>query len=199
MRCIHCGTDNPETVIFCQQCGRPFAGTLPHRGSSSVPPPALPMDRQLLMRTWRKESSLPAVSQHAHRSRHRQRWRLRWMVLALLMAGAGVAWVVANASPSTDAASQTLLTYCDALKGGEYPLAYEHWTSLARQQMSEADFAYYYQRRGKMSVCTVSNVSVNNATAEATMRYTFADGSVETAMVLLVMEQGTWKIQSQTP
>jgi hypothetical protein len=63
---------------------------------------------------------------------------------------------------------------------------------------SEADFAYYYQSRGKMSTCTVSNVAVNNATAQGKMRYTFADGSDETAMVLLVMEQGMWKIQSQT-
>jgi hypothetical protein len=198
MRCVHCGMDNPETVIYCQHCGWRVAGTQRHIGASSFPQHAPPVDSHLPMRPSRKDSSLPVVSQQAHRTRGKQVWRLRWVVLALLIVGVGLAWVVATSPQSLASASQTLLTYCDALKRGEYHQAYEHWTSIARQRISEADFAYSYQSRGGMSTCRMSNVSVDGVSARGTMSYTFVDGSGETAMVLLVMEQGTWKIQSQT-
>src|SRR6266581_4641916 len=156
MRCVHCGMVNPDTVIFCQNCGWRVAGTQSAMGSSSFPPHIPPADSLPPMRSSRLDTSLPAAS-----------------------------------------ASQTLLTYCDALQRGEYHQAYEQWTSSVRQQLSEADFAYYYQSRRKVTTCRVSNVSVDNSSAMGTVSLTFADGSAVTAVVLLVMEQGTWKIQGQ--
>jgi len=197
MRCVHCGMVNPETVIFCQNCGMRVAGTQRAKGSSSFPPHTPPADSLLSKRSSRQDTSLPAVSQLAYRTRRRNLWHLSWLVLALLIAGAGLALLIANSPQPAASASQTLLTYCDALQRGEYHQAYEQWTSSVRQQLSEADFAYYYQSRRKVTTCTVSNVSVDNSSAMGTVSLTFADGSAVTAIVLLVMEQGTWKIQGQ--
>ncbi len=197
MRCVHCGMVNPDTVIFCQNCGWRVAGTQSAMGSSSFPPHIPPADSLPPMRSSRLDTSLPGVSHRAHRTRGRGLWRLSWVVLALLIAGAGLAWLIANSPQPAASASQTLLTYCDALQRGEYHQAYEQWTSSVRQQLSEADFAYYYQSRRKVTTCRVSNVSVDNSSAMGTVSLTFADGSAVTAVVLLVMEQGTWKIQGQ--
>ena len=197
MRCVHCGMVNPETVIFCQNCGWRVAGTQSAMGPSSFPPHTPPADSLLPMRSSRLDTSLPVVSHRAHRTRGRGLWRLGWVVLALLVVGAGLALLIANSPQPAVSASQTLLTYCDALQRGEYHQAYEQWTSRVRQQMSEADFAYFYQSRRKVTTCVVSNVSVDNSSAMGTVSLTFADGSAVTAVVLLVMEQGTWKIQGQ--
>lgn len=197
MRCVHCGMVNPDTVIFCQNCGWRVAGTQSAMRSSSFPPYVPPADKFLPKPSSPQNTSPPIVSHRAHRTRRRDMWRFGWVVLALLIAGAGLALLVANSPQPTASASQTLLTYCDALQRGDYQQAYKQWTSGVRQQMSEADFAYYYQSRRKVTTCTVSNVSVDNSSAEGTLSLTFEDGSAVTAIVLLVMEQGTWKIQGQ--
>ncbi|HKF38997.1 MAG TPA: hypothetical protein VKB35_19020 [Ktedonobacteraceae bacterium] len=197
MRCVRCGMINPETAIYCQNCGWLVVGQPRATGSSSFPPYIPPAGSPLSTRPLHKETSLPVASQRAYRVTRRPLWRLAWVALALLVAVAGLAFFIANSPQPAASASQTLLTYCDALQRGEYQQAYEQWTSSVRQQLSEADFAYYYQSRRKVTSCVVSNVSVDNSSAMGTLSLTFADGSAVTATVLLVMEQGTWKIQGQ--
>jgi len=197
MRCVHCGMVNPDTVIFCQNCGWRVAGTQRAMGPSSLPPHAPVTDNLYPMRPSRQDTALPGVSRRAQRASRRNPLRFVWLALALLIVAAGLALLVANSPQPAASVSQTLLAYCDALQRGDYNQAYEQWTRSVRQQMSEADFAYYYQSRRKVTSCTVSNVSVNNSSAEGTLSLTFEDGSAVTAIVLLIMEQGTWKIQGQ--
>jgi len=120
------------------------------------------------------------------------------LALLLLVVGAGLALLVANAPQSSTSVSQVLLTYCDAMKRGDYQQAYQQWTSSFRQQETEADFAYYYQKRARVTTCVVSNVSTGGSSATGTINLSFADGSTETYEMQLLMENNTWKIHGQT-
>jgi hypothetical protein len=111
---------------------------------------------------------------------------------------AGLALLIANAPQSSASVSQVLLTYCDAMKRGDYQQAYEQWTSSYRQQMTEADFAYYYQSRAKVTTCVVSNVSQGSSSATGTISLSFANGSIATNEMQLIMENNAWKIHGQT-
>jgi len=197
MRCGHCGMVNPDTVIFCQNCGWRVAVVQRVMESSSSPPHAPAAGSLPPMRPSLQDRARPVVSRREQHASRRNLRRLIWLALALLVVAAGLIFLIVNSPQPAASASQTLLTYCDALQRGDYQQAYEQWTSSVRQQMSETDFAYYYQSRRKVTSCTVSNVSVNNSSAQGTLSLTFEDGTAVTAIALLVMEQGTWKIQGQ--
>ncbi len=197
MRCIHCGRVNPDATIVCRFCGGPISDSPYERAPSSFP---LSEKRTLPIPASPGDSSRSVVSNGTPRARHRRRRSLGWVILALLLlvVGAGLALLVANAPQSSTSVSQVLLTYCDAMKRGDYQQAYQQWTSSFRQQTTEADFAYYYQKRARVTTCVVSNVSAGGSSATGTINLSFADGSTETYEMQLLMENNTWKIHGQT-
>lgn len=69
---------------------------------------------------------------------------------------------------------------------------------LIEKQETEADFAYYYQSRARVTTCVVSNVSAEDSSAAGTINLSFADGSTETYEMQLIMENNVWKIHGQT-
>jgi hypothetical protein len=197
MRCVHCGRINPDDTIICQYCGRQIADPPHERGPSSFLSPA---NSSLPMHTSSgQDASRSVISHNARHTTRRRHHYLGWAILALLIfiAGTGLALLVANAPQPTTSVSQVLLTYCNALKRGDYPQAYEQWTNGFRQQTSEADFAYYYQSRTKVTTCVVSNVSEGNSSATGVISLSFADGSAVTNEMQLIMENHVWKIHGQ--
>lgn len=87
----------------------------------------------------------------------------------------------------------TLLTYCSALKSGNYPTAYDQLSSSLQSQITEAQFATAFSAN-KVTNCTVSNV--NDSAGTGTISFTYADGSSKVLDFTLIDENGTWKIRS---
>jgi hypothetical protein len=92
--------------------------------------------------------------------------------------------------------AQVLQAYCRALRNAQYPQAYAQW--LTGTQMSENDFAYTQQGKPKLTACETGTIAITNATAQAMLTFSYADGSSVTDQINLVMEQGVWKLKSQS-
>ena len=91
-----------------------------------------------------------------------------------------------------------LLTYCSALRSGNYPTAYNQLSSSAQSQETEAQFAASYSYivgLGKLTNCTVSRA--DDSTRTGTISYTFADGGTVIDDYILVNENSAWKLNSQ--
>ncbi len=93
--------------------------------------------------------------------------------------------------------TETLLTYCSALKSQDYQTAYDQLSSSQKSQQSEAQFAANFNGI-KVTECTVTNV--NDAAGTGTLNYTISNGRATAQVVLdytLVKENGVWKINSE--
>jgi hypothetical protein len=93
--------------------------------------------------------------------------------------------------------TETLLTYCSALKTQDYQTAYNQLSSSQQSQQSEAQFAANFNGI-KVTECTVTNV--NDTAGTGTLNYTLSNGSktVQAAFdYTLVKENGTWKINTE--
>src|SRR5207248_610970 len=103
--------------------------------------------------------------------------------------------IYVNRSTST----KTLDAFCSALKGGNYPTAYNQLSSgLQAKFGSEAAFAAGYANNGglgKVTSCSVG--SVDDGAGTGTINYTFSGGSALVVDYTLVNENGTWKINDQ--
>jgi len=90
--------------------------------------------------------------------------------------------------------------FCSALKGGNYPTAYNQLSSgLQAKFGSEAAFAAGYANNGglgKVTGCSVG--SVDDGAGTGTINYTFSGGSALVVDYTLVDENG-WKINAQHP
>jgi hypothetical protein len=106
------------------------------------------------------------------------------------------AWKI-NAQQFISTPTETLLTYCSALKSQDYQTAYNQLSSSQQSQQSEAQFAANFNGI-KVTECTVSNV--NDTAGTGTLTYTLSNGS-NTAQVVfdytLVKENGVWKISTE--
>lgn len=197
MRCVHCGMANPERVIFCRKCGERLAGTRrkpeSSSSSSSVSPAVVPFS----MRVSQQDTTPLAITPRTRRPRRWVLWALTLMVSAFLVAAAVLVFQGAPSPQSISSVSQTLSTYCDAIRRGDYQRAYNEMANSFHQHTTEADFAYEYQHKTKVTSCEVSNVSVGSSSATGTVNVFFADGSVETDMMELILENGVWKIQGE--
>jgi limonene-1,2-epoxide hydrolase len=106
------------------------------------------------------------------------------------------AWKI-NAQQFISTPTETLLTYCSALKSQDYQTAYDQLSSSQHSQQSEAQFAANFNGI-KVTECTVTNV--NDTAGTGTINYTLSNGSAVVRVVLdytLVNENGAWKINSE--
>jgi hypothetical protein len=104
-----------------------------------------------------------------------------------------VTWKI-NAQQFISSPTETLLTYCSALKSQDHQTAYNQLSSAAQSQESEAQFAANFNSV-KVTECTVSNV--NDTAGTGTI---VSNGSSVVQVVLdytFVKENGTWKINSE--
>ncbi len=93
--------------------------------------------------------------------------------------------------------TETLLTYCSALKAQDYQTAYDQLSSSQHSQQSEAQFAANFNGI-KLTECTVSNV--NDTAGTGTITYSISSGTSTVQVVLdytLVKENGSWKINNE--
>ncbi len=106
------------------------------------------------------------------------------------------AWKI-NAQQFISTPTETLLTYCSALKSQDYQTAYDQLSSNQHSQQSEAQFAANFNGI-KVTECTVSNV--NDTAGTGTITYSVSSGNSVVQVVLdytLVKENGAWKINSE--
>jgi len=87
----------------------------------------------------------------------------------------------------------TLNTFCNSLKTGDYQTAYNQLSAREQSLGTEAQFAASLTSN-MVTACTVSNV--NDTAGTGTISYTFADGASSIIDYTLIMENGTWKIDS---
>ena len=102
-----------------------------------------------------------------------------------------------NAQQFISTPTETLLTYCAALKNQDYQTAYDQLSSSQHNQQSEAQFAANFNRI-KVTECTVTNV--NDTVGTGTLNYTLSNGNTTAQVVLdytLVKENSVWKINSE--
>jgi hypothetical protein len=90
--------------------------------------------------------------------------------------------------------TETLLTYCSALKTQDYQTAYSQLSSSAQSQETEAQFAANFNSI-KVTECAVSNV--NDTAGTAMITYTLGDGRTAVLYYTLVNENAAWKINSE--
>ena len=124
------------------------------------------------------------------------------VVLIALVVGSVVFFLNHSFAASGNPASQTLTTYCNALKSGDYQTAYAQLASSMKSQLKESDFAYSWQAE-KVSSCTVDGNSTGAASCTSTscpgsITFFYSNGSSSTDQYQLIQENGQWKIQSQT-
>jgi limonene-1,2-epoxide hydrolase len=99
-----------------------------------------------------------------------------------------------NDLKSVSSPTETLLTYCDALKSQDYQTAYAQLSSTAQSQETESQFAANFST-ANVSDCKVSNV--NDTAGTGSITYTLSNGNSGTLDYTLVNESGTWKISSE--
>src|SRR5260370_32834 len=90
--------------------------------------------------------------------------------------------------------TETLLTYCSALKTQDYQTAYSQLSSSAQGQETEAQFAANFNSI-KVTECAVSNV--NDTAGTAMITYTLGDGRTAVPYYTLIDENGAWKIYNE--
>ncbi len=90
--------------------------------------------------------------------------------------------------------TETLMTYCDALKSQDYQTAYTQLSSTAQSQETESQFAANFSPV-TVSDCKVSNV--NDTAGTGSITYTLSNGNTGLLDYTLVNESGTWKINSE--
>ena len=90
--------------------------------------------------------------------------------------------------------TETLLTYCSALKSQDYPTAYDQLSRAVQSQETEAQFAANFNGI-TLTECKVSNV--NDSAGTGSITYTVAHGGTGTFDYTLVDENSTWKINSE--
>jgi len=127
---------------------------------------------------------------------------LAGVVILALIIGSVVFFLNHSFIASSNPATQTLTTYCNALKSGDYQTAYAQLASSMKNQLKESDFAYSWQAK-KVASCTVDTSSADVAACTSTtcpgsITFFFSDGSSSTDRYQLIQEGGQWKIQSQT-
>lgn len=99
--------------------------------------------------------------------------------------------------------TKTLNAFCNALKIGDYPTAYNQLSSgLQAKFTSEAAFKAGFSNNGglgKITNCTISNV--DDGVGTGTISYVLTGGSASKLVVgyTLIEENGSWKINAQHP
>lgn len=120
------------------------------------------------------------------------------ILLLLVFAGAGGAFYYFQIRSTPQ---KTLTTYCNALKSGDYQTAYNQFSTRAQSKVSETEFAKSLQLAlafvGGLKACTVGNVTQDSSTtARGSVTYTFGNGKTSSGDGPLVLENGTWKLDS---
>ena len=98
-------------------------------------------------------------------------------------------------SSFTSTATETLNSFCSALKSQDYQSAFSDLSSAQQGQVGSADQLASAFSSNKVTDCSVSNG--NDSAGTGTISYTYADGSTQAFNYTLVNENNAWLIDGQ--
>ncbi len=217
MYCTHCGANNPANATFCEQCGKkldttnlddatvltaPPAPASPYNSSNlnsspydtsepiSAPPP--PLDQ---LSGARSDASAPQLLPTTQRPKKRRGYIIGLALVVLIVLAAVGIYVYMNRSTPNN----TLTTYCSALERGDYQTAYNQLSSAAKNSITEASFAQEWQQSaGAIQSWTINSLQEQSSTANAQLTFTLINGQTVPATIILINENGQWKVNSET-
>jgi len=173
--------------------------------ANQVPPPPVPAPAYppynpapSYYPPYEQSSSKPSAASLMARFRSNPRFRLYAIGagVALVLIIAIVAFAARNASSPT----QTLTTYCNDYKAGDYAAAYDLFSSNLQGQITKAAFVSSQTQAanqvGGITGCTITSVVESDPSATGTIVFTESVGGTFQNRDKLVDENGTWKIDS---
>ncbi|HVB75322.1 MAG TPA: zinc ribbon domain-containing protein [Ktedonobacteraceae bacterium] len=214
MYCTHCGANNPADATFCQKCGKqlpttdqdestiltvppvynsnyPISAAYSEADPVSTPPPPPPFN---MPSGQAGSTDVPQSLSSAARPKSRRGLIIALVLVVLIVIVAGGAYAYLNRSTPNN----TLTTYCNALKGGDYQTAYNQLSTSAQRNLTESQFASFWQNLGGIKSWTLNNVQEQGSKATATVTFTLNSGQTAHATITLINENGTWKVDSET-
>lgn len=115
------------------------------------------------------------------------------LVQDLALVNQNGAWKI-NGYRTRSSPTFTLISFCEDLLSQNYTAAYDQLSRSQHSQQSEAQFANLFTGN-PVSTCMVS--SVNDTAGTGSIARTYADGSNNTFDYTLIVEHGTWKINTR--
>jgi len=207
--CVYCGAENPTDATFCQKCGKrlptvdldeltvssiptalstPYGDTPPASAETVITPPPQPSYVPI---SGEKASSSRQPDQHPKR---RRAFVLSLVILVLLVIVAAGVYVYANRSTP----DKTVTTYYSALVHGNFQTAYDQLSTSAQGTLTEPQFTRVWQELGGVKAWSLISTQEQGSTANSRVTITLGNGQTRPASIILVDENGTWKIQKET-
>jgi hypothetical protein len=211
--CVHCGAENPGNATFCQKCGKqlpatdqdeptvssnpsslstqygntPYSNT-PSASAETVYAPPPPPSSYV---STTNEKASPHELPPAQQPKRRRGFILSLVIIVLLVIIAvGVYAYVNRSTPD-----KTITTYYSALVHNDFQTAYGQFSTSAQGSTSEQQFANFWQTRGGVKAWTLVSIQEQGSIANSTVTVTLGNGQTRLATILLVDENGTWKIR----
>lgn len=210
MYCVYCGAKNPTDATFCQKCGKrlptvdldeltvsslptalstPYGDTPPSSAETVITPPLQP-------------SYIPISGEKASSSRHtpyqhprrRRAFIISLVILVLLVIVASGVYVYVNRSTP----DKTVTTYYSALVHGNFQTAYDQLSTSAQGTLTEPQFTRIWQGLGGVKAWSLISTQEQDSTANSRVTIKFGNGQTRPASIILVDENGAWKIQKET-
>ena len=213
MYCVHCGAENPGNATFCQKCGKQLPTTDQDEPTVSSTPSSLstlygntpssntptasaetvyappPPPSSYVSNTEVKAS--PPGLPPAQIPKRRRGLVLSLVIIALVVIIAVGAYVYVNHSTP----DKTITTYYAALVHNDFQTAYSQFSTAAQNSISEQQFTNFWQRLEGVKAWTLVSTQERGSTATSTVTVTFGNGQTRVATIILVDENGTWKIR----
>jgi zinc ribbon protein len=214
--CVHCGAENPGNATFCQKCGKqlpttdqdeptvssipsslstpydntPYSNT-PSASAETVYAPPPPQSSYV---STANEKANPPELPPVQKPERRRGLVLFLVIIAIVVIVVVGAYVYLNRSTP----DKTITTYYSALVQNDFQTAYSQLSNSAQGSISESQFAGFWQSRGGVKAWTLVSTREQSSNANATVTVTFGNGQTRLASILLVNENGRWKIQKET-
>ena len=214
MYCVHCGAENPGNATFCQRCGKQLPATDQDEPTVSSIPSSIstPYDNTPYSNT----PSAPAETVYAQppppsyvptkdekasllelpsAQKPARRWGLvlSLVIIALIVIIAVGTYVYLNRSTP----DKTITTYYSALVHNDFQTAYSQFSTSAKSKLTEPQFVQIWQSLGGVKAWTLVSTQEQGSTANSRVTVTLGIGQTRPAIINLVDENGTWKIQQE--
>jgi hypothetical protein len=207
--CVHCGAENPGNATFCQKCGKqlpttdqdeptvssiPSSLSIPYGNSPYSNTPSAPAET---VYAQPPSSYVPTTDEKASLPAQKPK-RRRGLVLSLVIVAIVVFIAVGTyAYLNRSTPDKTVTTYYSALVHNDFQTAYDQFSTSAKGKLTEPQFVQFWQSFGGVKAWSLISTQEQGSTANSRVTITLGNGQVRHASILLVDENGTWKIQQE--